>query len=158
MGVNMQNNLFSETKLLLGQIVGRCPNAVANIKGNGGVCGVVEFYDFDGDTIVVTVIHNLPITDKGFYGFHIHEVGECEDDFSSAGGHYSGDTHPMHRGDMPVLLSSGGDSFMVFLTDRFVMNDIVGRSVIIHYDPDDYASQPAGNSGKRIACGVIRKL
>lgn len=154
----MQKKLFSETKLLLGKIVGSSPGAVADIKGNDGVYGVVEFYDFDEDTIVVAVIHNLPMTDKGFYGFHIHEVGECNGDFSSAGGHYDGDTHPMHSGDMPVLLSSGGDAFMVFLTDRFTVDDVVGRSVIIHHNPDDYTSQPAGNSGVRIACGVIVKI
>lgn len=154
----MQNGVFSETKLLLGQIVASSPSAVANVKGSDGVHGVVEFYDFGGDTIVVVVIHNLPATEKGFYGFHIHEIGQCDGDFSSAGGHYGGDAHPMHKGDMPVLLSSSGDAFMVFLTDRFTVSEIIGKSVIVHHDPDDFTSQPAGDSGKRIVCGVITKV
>lgn len=157
----MQNNIFSETKLLLGQIVGSCASAVANVKGSAeykDVKGVVEFYDFDGDTIVVAVVHNLPVTEKGFYGFHIHENGICYGDFSSAGGHYGCDTHPMHNGDMPVLLSSNGDVFTVFLTNRFLVSDVLGKPIIIHHDPDDFTSQPAGNSGKRIACGIIDKV
>lgn len=47
---------------------------------------------------------------------------------------------------------------MKFYTDKFTVEDIIGKSVLIHENPDDYRSQPAGNSGKRIACGVIRRL
>lgn len=153
--------MFSETKLLLGRIVGTRSSAVANIKGNEeykDIYGMVEFYDYDEDTVVVVVLHNLPNTDKNFFGFHIHEVGKCDDDFSSAGGHLGGDAHPRHKGDMPVLLSSGGDAFSVFLTDRFTVDEVFGKAVIVHMDADDYNSQPAGNSGKRIACGIVGKI
>lgn len=153
--------MFSETKLLLGRIVGTRPSAVANIKGNEeykDIFGMAEFYDYDEDTVVVVVLHNLQNTDKNFFGFHIHEGGKCDGDFSSAGGHFGGDVHPRHKGDMPVLLSSGGDAFAVFLTDRFTVNEILGKAVIVHMDADDFNSQPAGNSGKRIACGIVEKV
>ena len=47
---------------------------------------------------------------------------------------------------------------MCFFTDKFKPKDIIGRAVIIHQNPDDYRSQPSGNSGKRIACGIIKRL
>lgn len=71
---------------------------------------------------------------------------------------YNEDTlpHGNHIGDFPVLFSNNGYARMSFFTDKFKPEDIIGRSVIIHQNPDDYRTQPAGNSGKRIACGVIR--
>ena len=70
---------------------------------------------------------------------------------------YNEDTlpHGNHSGDFPVLFSNNGYARMSFFTDKFKPEDIINRSVIIHQNPDDYRSQPAGNSGKRIACGVI---
>lgn len=70
---------------------------------------------------------------------------------------YNEDTlpHGNHAGDFPVLFSNNGYARMSFFTDKFKPEDIINRSVIIHQNPDDYRSQPAGNSGKRIACGVI---
>ena len=65
-------------------------------------------------------------------------------------------THPLHSGDMPVLFSdSNGYAFLAFYTDRFTPDQVVNRTVIIHQNPDDFRSQPAGNAGKRLACGVI---
>lgn len=64
--------------------------------------------------------------------------------------------HGNHAGDFPVLFSNNGRAFMCFFTDRFRVRDIVGKAVIIHQNPDDYRSQPSGNAGKRLACGVIR--
>lgn len=150
-----------QTKLLLAQLLSKNPSAIANISGRdqyANIVGVVEFYDFEGDVVVVATIHNLPTTDKNFFGFHIHENGECDADFESAGGHYGGDKHQMHKGDMPVLIGSGGDAFLVFLTNRFDIDDIIGRPVIIHLDPDDYHTQPSGASGQRIACGIIKRV
>jgi len=53
---------------------------------------------------------------------------------------------------------TNGTAILGFITDRFCLRDVIGRSVIIHENPDDYRTQPSGNSGRRIACGVIRKL
>ena len=65
--------------------------------------------------------------------------------------------HGNHIGDFPVLFSNNGYTRMRFFTDKFKPEDIIGRSVIIHENPDDYRTQPSGNSGKRIGCGVICK-
>jgi Cu-Zn family superoxide dismutase len=56
---------------------------------------------------------------------------------------------------MPPLFSSGGRAFLVFLTNRFKVRDVVGRTVVIHAGRDDFTTQPSGDSGKKIACGVI---
>lgn len=80
-------------------------------------------------------------------------------DFADAGGHFNptGQKHPMHAGDLPQLLSAGGKAYLAVLTDRFSIRDVIGRSVIIHEQPDDFHTQPAGDSGARIGCGVIVK-
>ncbi|MEY2633757.1 MAG: hypothetical protein RIR00_2411, partial [Pseudomonadota bacterium] len=104
----------------------------------------------------------------GEHGFHIHDSGDCSAaDASSAKGHFnptgkqhghaSGQDH--HGGDMPNLVANAkGEARASFTLPGLSLtgaNGIVGRSVVIHADPDDYKSQPAGNSGKRIACGTI---
>ncbi|CAM3698041.1 superoxide dismutase family protein [Polynucleobacter brandtiae] len=103
-------------------------------------------------------------------GFHVHEKGDCSaPDATSAGGHFNPDTkyHGMpnsdasHAGDMPNIKSdaNGNAVYSAKLSGFSVStgsNGILGRSVVIHRDPDDYKSQPAGNSGPRIACGLIK--
>ncbi len=64
--------------------------------------------------------------------------------------------HGNHAGDFPVLFSNDGYAEMTFFTNRFKPWEVIGKSVIIHQNPDDYRSQPSGNSGKRLACGVIQ--
>lgn len=101
----------------------------------------------------------------GPFGFHIHEGGTCgvttgDQPFQSAGGHFNptNSYHPQHAGDLPVLFSNGGSAWMAVYTDRFRPADVVGRTVIIHQNPDDFRTQPSGNSGARIACGVIESV
>ncbi len=108
----------------------------------------------------------------GAHGFHIHEVGDCgAADASSAKGHFnplgkphgSFDHGEHHAGDMPNLTAGadGKASAAVDLPGLAVgagETNIVGRAVVIHADPDDTKSQPAGNSGKRVACGVIKSI
>lgn len=65
--------------------------------------------------------------------------------------------HGNHAGDFPVLFSNNGYSRMIFFTDKFEAEEVIGKSVIIHENPNDYRSQPSGNAGKRIACGVIEE-
>ena len=98
----------------------------------------------------------------GPHGFHIHEFGRCKagnpaNPFQSAGGHWNPTLQPHgnHAGDFPVLFSHDGRAIMCFFTDRFRPQDVVGPSVVIHENPDDFRTQPAGASGKRLACGVI---
>lgn len=104
------------------------------------------------------------------HGFHIHEKGDCSSgDGMSTGGHFnpSGKPHgPLHAdhhaGDLPAL-KAGADGVATFsvrlpgLTIGGGAADIVGRGMIVHAQPDDYSTQPTGNSGARIACGVIQR-
>ncbi|MGP4067896.1 superoxide dismutase family protein [Halobacillus sp. B29] len=133
--------------------------------------GAMYFYEMPYGVEVFVQVEGLPEfqilkdgTQVGPHGFHIHEKGICElgegkDPFSSAGEHWNPDQQPHgnHAGDFPVLFSNQGRARMIFFTDRFRVKDIIGKSVIIHQQPDDYRSQPSGNAGKRIACGIIEK-
>ncbi|NUZ05885.1 superoxide dismutase family protein [Piscinibacter koreensis] len=102
------------------------------------------------------------------HGFHVHEKGDCSSpDAMSAGGHFNptAEPHgpqsgPHHRGDMPSLKSdASGNASATFQIDGTLKTgaatDIVGKGVIVHAMPDDYATQPTGNAGGRLACGVI---
>lgn len=105
----------------------------------------------------------------GEHGFHIHEKGDCSAaDGTSAGGHFNPANKPHgdpagpdhHGGDMPMLVAdAGGSATLDTLIDTVTIGsgagDIVGRAVIVHQDADDFRTQPTGNSGARVACGVI---
>ena len=114
------------------------------------------------DGVLVTVrVSGLPKNESGFYGFHIHEGKSCEgEDFEKTKGHYNPKdrSHPHHAGDLPPLLSCKGAAFMQVKTDRFRICDIIGRTVVIHGDADDFRTQPSGDAGEIIACGVIRAV
>lgn len=147
--------------------------AIARIQGGPlapGINGVVRFTEVPGGTWVCANLNGLPpyqpATDNkppvGPHGFHIHEYGRCEagdptNPFQSAGGHWNptAQPHGNHAGDFPALFSYGGRAILCFFTDRFRPQDVVGRSVVIHENPDDFRTQPAGASGKRLACGAI---
>ncbi|NLK21060.1 MAG: superoxide dismutase family protein [Epulopiscium sp.] len=147
--------------------------AQANIKGGplaSQIRGKVVFRDVSGGSQVYVYITGLPPYKSaennnppiGPHGFHIHEFGNCEigdpkDPFQSAGGHWNpyNQPHGNHAGDFPVLFSNDGLAIMTFFTNKFKVEDILGKSIIIHQNPDDYRSQPAGDAGKRLACGII---
>ena len=106
-------------------------------------------------------VSGLPEHDSGFFAFHIHEGSDCGGtDFSDTGGHYNPDAreHPRHAGDLPPLLSMAGRALLAVETGRFTPCEVVGRTVVIHGSTDDFHTQPAGNAGKKIACGVIRRV
>ena len=141
------------------------PDAVARITGGAEaprLSGCVQFYQENGCVLIVARISGLPKESKtGFFGFHIHQGGNCTGmDFSGTEGHYNPieQVHPEHAGDLPPLLKCQGNAYLSVRTDRFSVKDIIGRTVVIHSDPDDFRSQPAGNAGKKIACGVICKV
>lgn len=122
--------------------------------------GCVRFYQLPGAVLVEADISGLPNSADGFYGFHIHTGTACiGGGFSATGGHYNpcNQPHPRHAGDLPPLMSTGGKAYMAVLTDRFSISDILGKTVVIHAMPDDFHSQPAGDAGKKIACGVIER-
>ena len=122
--------------------------------------GTVRFIPRKNGTLVVAEISGLPAADTGFFAFHIHEGGNCSGlGFPNTGSHYNPDDrdHPLHAGDLPPLLSSGGSAYLAVMTDRFRIKDIIGRTVVIHSGSDDFRTQPSGNAGNKIACGVIRR-
>lgn len=140
------------------------PDAAARIYGGmeaPQLSGCVQFYQENGCVEIVARITGLPReSETGFFGFHIHQGESCSGtDFSGTGSHYNPTdrVHPQHAGDLPPLLACGGNAYLSVKTDRFSVNEIIGRTVVIHSNPDDFYSQPAGNAGKKIACGVIRK-
>ena len=141
----------------------KSPGAVARIYGGTDapqLTGCVQFYQESGCVLVVAQISGLPESETGFFGFHIHQGESCSGvDFSGTGSHYNpiGQAHPKHSGDLPPLLECGGKAYLSVKTDRFSVNEIIGRTAVIHSNPDDFRSQPAGNAGKKIACGVIRR-
>lgn len=142
----------------------KCPDAVAQIRGGieaPQLSGCVEFYQEKGCVLIEARISGLAReSETGFFGFHIHQGKSCSGpDFSGTGRHYNpvDQAHPKHAGDLPPLLACQGNAYLSVKTDRFSVNEIIGRTVVIHSDPDDFNSQPAGNAGKKIACGVIRK-
>ena len=109
--------------------------------------------------LVVADVAGLPQDNAaGFFGFHIHEGTACTGaGFADTGGHYNPGNagHPDHAGDLPPLMSQQGRAHLAVRTDRFRVQDVLGRTVVIHGHPDDFHTQPAGDSGTRIACGVI---
>ncbi len=134
------------------------PMAQAKIKGYTNyskIEGTVSFYEAHGGTVVAAEVRNLPVGDQ-FHGFHIHAGSNC----ANLGLHYTKEAamHPNHTGDMPPLLANDGIAFLVFYTNRFYPEDVMGKTVIIHEKEDDFTSQPSGNSGVMIACGVIEEI
>lgn len=144
-------------------------NAKAIIKGGKEypkITGTVYFRESNNGVIVTVKIYNLPQSTnkcKGrFFGFHIHEGNSCTgnitDEFSNSKGHYNPTncSHPFHVGDLPPLIENNGYAYMTVLLNKFKIKDILGKTVVIHDMPDDFTSQPSGNSGKKIACGIIK--
>ena len=144
------------------------PQAMAWVKGGPDaprLSGLVKFFETPYDGVLVEAeIFGLPnITTPGssdFYAMHIHEKGDCSHGFFDTGGHYNpGDMpHPAHAGDLLPLLGNQGYAWYAFYDKRFTVREIIGKSVVIHSMSDDFTSQPAGNSGRKIGCGVIRPV
>lgn len=146
------------------QCYSKNPDAVARITGGVDapqLFGCIQFYQENECVLVVARIFGLPEkSETGFFGFHIHQGRDCSGaGFSGTEGHYNPreQAHPEHAGDLPPLMRCRGNAYLSFRTDRFSVNEIIGRTMVIHSDPDDFHTQPAGNAGKKIACGVIRK-
>ena len=86
-------------------------------------------------------------------------TGNSNDEFANAKMHLNTTdcSHPFHIGDLPPLIENNGYSYMSVLINKFNINDIIGKVIIIHDMPDDFTTQPSGNSGTKIACGKIEK-
>ncbi len=139
------------------------PMAMATVRGDRQtpmLKGIVRFYQRPYGVLIEADIIGLPGNKSGFFGFHIHDGAFCAGEgYPTTGGHYDlhKQPHPQHAGDLPPLLSYGGRAYLAVVTDRFSIRDILGRTVVIHSDPDDFRTQPAGNAGTKIGCGVITR-
>jgi superoxide dismutase, Cu-Zn family len=159
--------------LLLGLACATTPRtdelrAVATLEGRSGsdAFGVVTFTETGGIVVIRVDLSNVP---PGPHGFHVHETGDCSaPDASSAGPHFdpAGDPHGAlhevrsHAGDLGNLTASAAGRIQTEIrTSKLTVSSgprsVIGRSVVLHADPDDLESQPAGDAGARIACGVV---
>lgn len=140
---------------------------LADAKGKA--LGTVSLTQHPHGVIVRGELTDLP---PGWHAIHIHAVGKCEPDFAAAGGHFNPgnaqhglDANPMHAGDLPnIHADERGQARFEAISPLFTLSsggtslfDQDGASVVVHARPDDYAGEPAGNSGDRIACGVVSK-
>lgn len=141
--------------------------AAAKLSGSDKypeIYGTVTFKQMENGVMVCAEVFNLPKGEEcggKVFGFHIHEGISCsgneKDPFADAKGHYNPKNcpHPYHAGDLPPLFGNNGYAAMSVFTDRFKVEEIIGKAVIVHSMPDDFTSQPSGNSGEKMACGVI---
>lgn len=147
--------------------------ARATITGNNSypkIKGEVYFTKINYYVEVVARIYSLPKfsrengTTIGPFAFHIHNGNSCDkgsldNPFPFSGSHYNPDKQPHgnHAGDFPVLIPlKDGSAVMRFITDKFTIDQVIGLPVVIHLSPDDYRTEPAGKSGEKIACGIIK--
>ncbi len=146
--------------------------ATASLVGPDGTeHGTATFTDTPAGVLIRAELTGLP---PGEHGFHLHETGECEPDFGAAGGHYNPTnaehgfnvTGGPHAGDMPnIHVPDSGDLTIEVLNTYVTLEegatatlfDDDGTALMIHAGADDYESQPAGDAGDRIACGVIER-
>ena len=150
----------------------------------GGALMTANLMNLDGEEIgratfsmtpsgIVIVRAEASGLEDGEHGFHIHETGECDASggFMSAGGHYVGQDDPSHgpgveggphAGDLPNIIVTNGTFNVEHFNPRVTLdgdmnplNDADGSAILVHSRPDDYESQPGGDAGDRVACGVI---
>lgn len=134
---------------------------------DGNRVGEVRLLDGPNGTLVRAEFDGLP---EGEHAFHVHAVGECTPPFKSAGGHFNpgGFDHGFaspggyHAGDMPNLhVPESGELRVAVFNPRLGLDDKLfdedGAAIVIHEGADDYATDPAGAAGPRIACGVLRR-
>lgn len=143
--------------------------AEALIKGSPEypkITGIARFKETQNGTLVSISLRGLPLAEnkcgQRIFAAHIHAGGECtgnsDDPFANAGSHFNPKNcpHPFHAGDLPPIFSAGTTAALAFVTNRFTPAEIAGKTIIIHGGVDDFHTQPSGNSGEKIACGVIK--
>jgi len=140
-------------------------SAKAELKdAQGKVVGTARLNAVSGGVKIALKASGLK---TGDHGFHIHAVGKCEPPaFTSAGGHFNpgnkkhGKKNPegAHAGDLPNLkVGADGTGSIDVTAGGVTLKDVAGLALVIHADPDDEKTDPTGNSGTRVACGVISK-
>ncbi len=155
-----------------GMLQPRTDTATAELRNaQGQVVGAGTFTDVSGGVRIVVEVRDLPPGEKGV---HIHAVGKCDPPgFTSAGGHFNpgrrqhGLLNPQgpHAGDLPnIRVDDDGNGRLETMTERVTVTagptsilDADGSALVVHAAPDDFKTDPTGNSGARIACGVITR-
>ena len=151
--------------------VAQAASATAELKPTQGstVSGTASFTQQDGKLLIEAEVKGLT---PGVHGFHLHEKGDCSaPDGTSAGGHFNPGGHQhggpeqatRHGGDFGNLTADASGKAVLRLSvptsqislDAGAPGNIAGRGLIVHADADDFVTQPTGNSGKRLACGVV---
>ncbi len=135
----------------------------------GKSLGTVTMTQFPQGLLIHGALEGLK---PGWHAIHVHENGACTPTFAAAGGHFNPgggqhgiDAAPTHAGDLPNFwVDETGKGGFEYVTHSMTLGDGQaslfkpgGTSVVVHAQQDDYASEPAGNSGDRVACGVISK-
>lgn len=154
-------------------LIGACasmskgPSAAATLSPTSGSSahGTVNLTQLSDGSVDVVV--NLASVPPGVHGFHIHDKGDCGDNGNAAGGHYnpmnvahgSPSADPHHAGDWGNVTADGDGNVNTRFNTRSITLDgtttAVGHAIILHANPDDLQTQPTGNAGARIACGVV---
>ena len=147
------------------------PSANATLRtAQGETVGTVTVRQQSDDLVFTLSAHSLP---PGSHGAHVHMTGQCAPDFAAAGGHWNpdGTQHGLrnpqgsHKGDLPnVEVGADGKGVLSFTVRNAALSgseasllDADGAAFVIHAGPDDMMTDPSGNSGGRIACGVFAK-
>jgi Cu-Zn family superoxide dismutase len=147
------------------------PSAVARLAPTAGstVSGTVRFAQSSAGVLVSGEVRGLK--PGAVHGFHVHEKGDCSSpDGMSTGGHFNPEGKPHgehgrgahHAGDLQSLKADANGAAAFSFESRTISigsgaTDIVGKGLIVHRDPDDYTTQPTGNSGPRLACAVVTR-
>jgi Cu-Zn family superoxide dismutase len=148
------------------------PMAMASLAPTTGntANGTVHFQELanHGGVEVQVDLTGVP---PGVHGFHVHENGNCGDNGQAAGGHFNPTSMPHaapdaashHAGDFGnVTADAKGEVHTTFVTQSITVspgsNSVVGHAIVLHAAPDDLTTQPSGNAGARIACGVVQAM
>jgi Cu-Zn family superoxide dismutase len=179
----MRRTLSLLTLLSTGLVAAGCASAPAAsnrvaaataviVNSDGENRGLAELWQ-DRDNVVHVAVQFTGMP-SGPHGIHFHAVGQCDGAFATAGAHFNplGRQHGLdnsagpHAGDAPnFTVGASGTGTATFTTDRISLTegstslfDADGSAIVVHAAADDQISQPAGNSGARIACGVVKKI
>lgn len=159
--INRFSYLASERPALMGTLRGSAEHP--------DIEGLVFAYWLDGALYIQAEFEGLP--PDGLFGFHVHDgliCGETDGDepFRQSGSHLKNcpdgtwcARHPYHIGDMPPIFSDeNGYAAMEVFLGKARITDFSGKPLVLHSMPDDFMTQPAGNSGKRMACGLFTEV